>query len=79
MSQKETLSIPEAARLMNVATLDYIYKLIWAGGLRAEKVNGRWRIEKASVLEHIGRVSAKRNSRSFSGEPEFERPAWLTR
>ena len=75
----ETLTIPEAARLMNVATLDYIYKLIWAGGLRAEKVNGRWRIEKASVLEHIGRVSTKRNSRQFSGDSPIERPAWLDR
>jgi excisionase family DNA binding protein len=73
----ETVSIPEAARLMNVTTLDYVYRLVWAGRLRASKVNGKWRVEKSSVMEHIGRVSAKRSARTFAERGPAELPDWL--
>lgn len=41
---KFTLSPAEAARAMGV-TLDYVYKLIWAGKIRAEKIDGKWRVD----------------------------------
>jgi excisionase family DNA binding protein len=38
-----TLSIPETARQLGV-TLKYVYDLVQAGRLKAQKVAGRWRI-----------------------------------
>ena len=42
---KNTISVAEAAREMGF-TLDYVYKLIWAGKIKAEKIDGKWRVEK---------------------------------
>ena len=36
--------------------LDYIYKLIWAGRLSAQKVDGAWRISAVAVEARLARV-----------------------
>jgi excisionase family DNA binding protein len=42
------MSIPEAARRLGF-TLKYVYDLVQAGKLPAEKVDGKWRIQTDSV------------------------------
>ena len=45
------MNMREVARALGV-TYDQVYRLIWAGRLRGEKVDGKWRIEQASVEEY---------------------------
>jgi excisionase family DNA binding protein len=42
------MGVSECARHFRVH-VQSIYKLIWAGKIRAERVDGHWRIEVASV------------------------------
>lgn len=49
MTEKITISVREAAHSLGV-TLDYVYKLIWAGKLKAEKIDGKWRVEAKEPL-----------------------------
>lgn len=46
--KKEFFSVPEAARKLG-CTLGYVYDLVYAGRLKAEKIAGRWRIPVAEV------------------------------
>jgi excisionase family DNA binding protein len=48
MKNKNLLTIPEAARKLGV-TLRYVYDLVYAGRLKAEKVAGRWQIPNSEV------------------------------
>jgi excisionase family DNA binding protein len=43
-----TLSVPAAARQLGF-TLKYVYDLVYAGKLKAQKVDGRWQIPIAEV------------------------------
>jgi excisionase family DNA binding protein len=54
----------DAARALNVEHVDYIYRLVRTGALRATKIGGRWDIDEASVQERKRRVAKKRSSRS---------------
>lgn len=45
------MNMREVARALDV-TYDQVYRLIWAGRLRGDKVDGKWRIEQASVDEY---------------------------
>jgi len=47
MAEKE-ISVAEAACRLNVA-LSYVYTLVWAGKLKAQKVNGTWQISAEAV------------------------------
>jgi excisionase family DNA binding protein len=47
MTERE-ISVAEAARRLNVA-LAYVYALLWAGKLKAKKVNGKWRVSADAV------------------------------
>lgn len=47
------MNMREVARTLGV-TYDQVYRLIWAGRLRGEKVDGKWRIEQASVEAYRG-------------------------
>lgn len=47
-NEKEFLSVPEAARKLG-CTLGYVYDLLYAGRLKAEKAAGRWQIPIAEV------------------------------
>ena len=47
MSEKE-ISVSEAARKLGVA-LTYVYSLVWAGKLKARKVDREWRVSAAAV------------------------------
>lgn len=42
------MNMREVARALGV-TYDQVYRLIWAGRLRGEKVDGKWRVEQVSV------------------------------
>jgi len=42
------LSVPAAARKLG-CTLRYVYDLVYAGRLKADKVEGRWKIPIAEV------------------------------
>ena len=45
---KNSLSVPEVARKLGF-TLKYVYDLVYAGKLKAEKVAGRWKIPVSEV------------------------------
>ena len=53
---KAALSPRQAARLLNY-DLQYLYKLIWAGRLPAEKIDGQWQISAAAIDARLARVS----------------------
>ena len=44
----ETFSVPAAARHLGF-TLKYVYDLVYAGRLKAEKIAGRWRIAASDI------------------------------
>jgi hypothetical protein len=48
---------------LNITQLDYLYRLIRDGILKARKVEGRWRIDAASVAERKRRAELKRRAR----------------
>jgi excisionase family DNA binding protein len=48
MSDRKTLSVREAALMLNVC-LEQVYKLVWDGRLEGQKVDGKWRISAATV------------------------------
>jgi excisionase family DNA binding protein len=47
MSETE-ITVAEAARRLGVA-IPYLYSLVWAGKLKAHKVNKQWRISAEAV------------------------------
>jgi excisionase family DNA binding protein len=51
MPEKE-ISVAEAARRMGVA-LTYVYSLVWAGKLKAHKVDGKWQVSAAAVKARL--------------------------
>jgi excisionase family DNA binding protein len=51
MSKRE-ISVAEAARRLDVA-LTYVYSLLWAGKLKARKVNRQWRISAEAVAARL--------------------------
>ena len=52
--EKEFISVSEAARKLG-CTLGYVYDLLYAGRLKAEKITGRWKIPTAEVEARIRR------------------------
>lgn len=56
-SQKGDLGPREAARELGIR-LDAVYSLIWAGKLKAKKVDGKWWIDASSVAERLKRRRA---------------------
>ena len=42
------ISVAEAARKLGMA-LTYVYSLVWAGRLKARKVNRQWRVSADAV------------------------------
>jgi excisionase family DNA binding protein len=51
MTEKE-ISVAEAARRLGI-TLSYAYSLLWAGKLKARKVNRQWRISADAVTSRL--------------------------
>jgi len=47
-NDKNFLSVPAAARRLG-CTLRWVYDMVYAGRLKAEKVAGRWRIPVAEI------------------------------
>jgi excisionase family DNA binding protein len=45
---EQEICVSEAARRLGVA-LTYVYSLLWAGKLKARKVNRQWRISADAV------------------------------
>jgi excisionase family DNA binding protein len=52
------LSVPAAARKLG-CTLRYVYDLLYAGRLKAEKVTGRWQIPVAEVEARLRKRDAQ--------------------
>lgn len=75
MIEEPTLSMVEASRMLGYTTPDYLARLIRNGVVRAEKVGGRWRIEKREIELRIARVEKKRSSASFREEDRAARRA----
>lgn len=50
--------------------LDGVYALLWAGRLKARKVDGRWLILEADVLQQARRRSGKARKLSLNGEED---------
>ena len=48
MNSESTMDVREAARRLGVS-LKNIYDLVWSGRLRADKVDGKWRISAPAV------------------------------
>lgn len=55
MAEQE-ISVSEAARRLGVA-LSYVYSLLWAGKLKARKVNRQWRIAIDAVEARLAERS----------------------
>jgi excisionase family DNA binding protein len=53
--RSRSLSPREAAVLLGY-DLDYVYKLIWAGRLAAQKVDGAWQVSATAVEARLARV-----------------------
>lgn len=51
MAERE-ISVAEAARRLGVS-IAYVYSLVWAGKLKARKVNQRWLVSTDAVTERI--------------------------
>jgi excisionase family DNA binding protein len=75
MIEEPTLSVVEASRMLGYTTPDYLLRLIRNGVVRAEKVGGRWRVEKREVELRMARVEKKRSSASFRDRSEENRAA----
>ena len=48
MSDRKTVSVREAALMLNVC-LEQVYKLVWDGRLDGQKIDGKWLISAAAV------------------------------
>lgn len=57
---QKDLTVSQASRTLGV-TLDYVYRLIYAGKLAARKSEGRWLIP-ASAIESRLKARMERNS-----------------
>ena len=51
MADRE-ITVAEAARKLGV-TITYLYSLLWAGKLKARKVNRQWRISSDSLEARV--------------------------
>jgi excisionase family DNA binding protein len=63
--EEPTLSTTEASRMLGYTTPDYLLRLIRNGVVRAERVGGRWQIERREIELRLARVEKKRSSASF--------------
>ena len=52
MGSGQTINVREAARRLGIS-LKAVYDALWAGRLRAEKIDGNWRISVQSVEERL--------------------------
>jgi excisionase family DNA binding protein len=57
IANKEFFGVPATARKLGW-TLRYVYDLIYAGRLKAEKVSGRWQIPVTEVEARLKRRGA---------------------
>jgi excisionase family DNA binding protein len=72
------MTVAEAARALNVRTLDHVYRLVRAGVLASTRdERNRIVIDARSVAEYKERVSAKRTSNSFAPRERGPAPDWL--
>ena len=59
-SAADTISVREAAQRLKF-TMKYVYDLVWAGKIKARKINGQWRV---SVRAVESRASSNNNGNS---------------
>jgi len=71
------MTVAEAARELNVRTIDHVYRLVRAGVLASTRdERDRIDVDRASVEEYKERVALKRSSRSFA-KRKAPTPSWL--
>lgn len=51
---EKTLTVSQAARKLGVA-MSYVYALLWAGKLTANKINRQWHISAAAIEARLKR------------------------
>jgi excisionase family DNA binding protein len=73
--ERDYVTPNEAARLLNLATTDVVYRLLRSGRLSGDRVNGRWRIPREAVELRRSRVEHKRGSPSFRDRKRERRSA----
>lgn len=66
MRGRKTVGATEAARRLGVS-LQQVHRLLWAGTLAADKVNGRWQVP-ISEIEKRARRQEQRNN--YSSVPQ---------
>jgi excisionase family DNA binding protein len=58
MNHGRELTAAESCRRLGV-TLDYLYRLIYAGKLTARKVEGVWKVSESAVEERLAKRPVK--------------------
>jgi hypothetical protein len=54
------VTVAETANALEIRTLEFVYRCIHAGTLRAEKKDGRWDVDPASVRAYLERRESRR-------------------
>jgi hypothetical protein len=72
MSGNTTLNVRETAVLLDT-DLSYTYHLIHAGRLLAERVNGRWAVDKDSAFAMAQARRAKKQRKALREQRKAER------
>jgi excisionase family DNA binding protein len=62
MSDRETVTVRDAASMLGVS-LQQVYKLVWDSRLSGKKVDGKWRITKATVRNRLDKKASATKSR----------------
>jgi excisionase family DNA binding protein len=52
MAKDRCVSPNAAARRLGIS-VDYLYKLLWAGKLQGQKINERWRVPLAAIEDRL--------------------------
>jgi excisionase family DNA binding protein len=63
MAEEESMSVRDTAFVLGTG-LQQVYRLLWEGKLSGRRVDGKWRITKASVQDRLDR---KANTNKSSG------------
>ncbi len=58
MKIEASFTVPETARRLGCTT-KYVYDLLYSGGLRAAKRDGRWKIPGKAIEDRLAKREAK--------------------
>jgi excisionase family DNA binding protein len=66
MPKDRCVSPNAAARRLGIS-VDYLYKLLWAGKLKGQKINERWRVPVAAIEDRLKQRQERGALASYSG------------